>query len=160
MLNKIKRTTILMVMFLAGLLIQSKASLGQKNIKPDLYLLFKENIAKGMFKESRKDEALIRPEKKKYIPEYKYVIYGYQLGADREGDRYKFATMNINNYCIRDSNFVKKNVKEFDAIKNIKGFFYDTSYKEFPYKRVFIVDYINANQYKVIEVSTYLGSDY
>lgn len=149
------------VLIIIGILLSFNTSFGQKKIKSDLYLFFEENPSKGMFKESRKVEAIIRPEKKINRPEYEYDIYGYQLGAIRESDRYKFATININNYCIRDSNFVKKNTKEFNDIKNTKGFFYDTSdYKRFPYKRVFIVECLSANQYKVIQVSTYLGSDY
>jgi hypothetical protein len=158
--NKLKNKFFIIVILLTGVSFYSKSSFGQTKVKPDLYIIFQENHSKGIFKESRKDGALIRLEKKKYIPEYEYDIYGYQLGADRESDRYKFVTMNINNYCIRDSNFVRKNAKEFDAIKNTKGFFYDTSYKAFPYKRVFIVEYISANQYTVIQVSTYLGTDY
>jgi hypothetical protein len=160
MLNKIKKYTLLFAALLFGLLLSFNSSFGQTKIKPTLYLFFEENAAKGMYKITRKVSGVIRPDKKINRPEYGYDIYGYQLGADRESDRYKFATMNINNYCIRDSNFVKKNIKEFDAIKNTKGFFYDTSYKGFPYKRVFIIEYISANQYKVIQVSTYLGSDY
>ncbi|MGB4776449.1 MAG: hypothetical protein WBP45_14830 [Daejeonella sp.] len=97
---------------------------------------------------------------KKYIPKTIYDVYGYQLGESREKDRYKFTTINRDNYCMRDSNFVRKNAKQFKSVKDIKGFFYDsTDYKRFPFKCVFIVEYIDVNRYKVVQVNTYIGSD-
>jgi hypothetical protein len=160
MWNKIKKYTLLFSIILLGVLVHPKISLGQKKIKPDLYIFFQENHSKGMFKESRKDEALIRPEKKKYIPEYEYDIYTYQytLQDTTRRRRYKLQTLNKNNYCIRDSSFMKRNVKKFEVLKNIHYDIFD--HKNFPYSRVFIVEYISANQFKVIQVSTYLGTDY
>jgi hypothetical protein len=161
MKNKINKYTLLFSILLLGALVHPKISSGQTKIKPSLYLFFEENPAKGMFKENRKIEALIRPEKKINRSAYEYDIYTYRFSRDTPREyRYKLVTINKENYCIRDSTFIK-NVKQFNDVKNIKGFSYDTSdYKRFPYKKVFIVEKFATNQYKVIEVSTYIGSDY
>lgn len=162
MLNKLKNTALLHAVLLAGLLVHSQASFGQRNIKPDLYLFVEESHEKGMFKETRKNEAFIRPDKNINRPEYEYDIYTYVFISKNTTRQYKYklVTINKNNYCIRDRTFIK-NVKQFNNVKNIPGFSYDTSdYKRFPFKKVFIVEKFAANQYKVIEVSTYIGSDY
>ncbi len=145
---------------LSGLLLGFNTCLGQKKVKPDLYIFFKENPLKGMYKTTYKDSAVIRPDKKINRPAYEYDIYTYTyvLQDTTRKRRYKLETISKDNYCVRDSNFMKKNTKQFDVLKNIRYDIFD--YKRFPYKRVFIVEYLSTNQYKVIEVSTYLGSDY
>jgi hypothetical protein len=159
-MNKIKKYTMLFAALLFGLLLSFSSSFGQTKIKPTLYLFFEENAAKGMYKITRKSEAIIRPKKKINIPEYEYDIYTYQytLQDTTRRRRYKLQSLNKNNYCIRDSSFMKRNVKKFEVLKNIHYDIFD--HKNFPYSRVFIVEYISANQFKVIQVSTYLGTDY
>ena len=159
MLNKLKNRSFFVVILLSGVFFYSKRSFGQTKVKPDLYIFFQENLEKGMYKITRKSEAQIRPKKKINIPEYEYDIYTYQytLQDTTRRRRYKLQTLSKSNYCIRDSSFMKRNVKQFEVLKNI---YYDIfDHKNFPFSRVFIVEYISANQYKVIQVSTYLGSD-
>ncbi len=160
MKNKINTHTLFFTALLFGMLVSLNNSWGQT--KPTLYLFFEENTVKGMYKITRKDEAFIRPDKNINRPEYEYDIYDYEYSLQDTTRKYtcKLVTVNKNNYCIRDSTFIK-NVKQFNDVKNIKGFSYDTSdYKRFPFKKVFIVEKFATNQYKVIEVSTYIGSDY
>ena len=162
MLNKIKKYTLLFPALLFGLLLNFNNSFGQTKIKPTLYLFFEENAAKGMYKITRKVSGVIRPDKKINRPEYEYDIYDYEYSLQDTTRKYtcKLVTVNKDNYCIRDSSFIK-NVKQFNDVKNIKSFSYDTSdYKRFPFKKVFIVEKFATNQYKIIEVSTYIGSDY
>lgn len=160
MMNKFKKIVLLLTIGLAILLVNFKSSSGQKKVKPDLYINFEENPGKGMYKITRKSSAVLRPDKKINTPEYEYDIYTYQyaLQDTTRKRRYKLQTLSKSTYCVRDSGFMKRNAKPFEVLNKIEYDIFDT--KRFPYKRVFIVEYLSPNQYKVIQVSTYLGSDY
>lgn len=157
LLNKFKLIAFLSAFLLFGIGI--RYSFAQKNVKPDIYILFRENDSLGMQKYTYIQSEVISKSTRNKAKNI-YDVYGFQLKETREKNRFKFATININNFCTRDSDFVKKNAKELHKIKDTKGFSFDsTDTKRFPFNRVFIVEYINENLYKVIQVNTYVGSD-
>lgn len=140
------------------LLLAVNSNLVQKRTKPDLYILFKEdNIV--MSKQVRKSEKPVVKNGKIISDRFDYDIYTYSDSSNSQ--RYRLATINKNDYWITTTSFVKRNGVKFSQIKNIKNIHYDTTdFKKFPYRKVFVVEYLKNNQYKVIQVNTYMGSDY
>ena len=130
----------------------------QQNVKQNLYLFFNENSNNGMSKEARIQKEVIKNGRIMY-PKYDYDIYTY-LNEKRKS-RYRLATINKSVYSVKDSIFVKKYSKTFDQVKHLENLYYDTrDTKRFPFNKVFIVEYISPNKYKVIQVDSYMGSDY
>jgi hypothetical protein len=127
-------------------------------IKPELYLFFKEDTSNGMSKQQRKNDNQVVKNGKIISGKYDYDIYIFLDKAISFS--LKLATIDKKNYCIKDSLFVKKYAKSYKQLKANKNIYYDTRDKKFPYKKVFIVEYINQNQYKIIQVDAYMGSDY
>lgn len=60
----------------------------------------------------------------------------------------------------QDEHFVKTKVKRMEQVAKLSNMFYDTTNaKEFPFRKVFIVEPISPNKYSVRQVVTYIGSD-
>lgn len=131
----------------------------QQATKPNLYILFKENNDAGMSKQVRKDEKAVIKNGRTISQKYDYDLYTYV--DSKSSSRYKLATIDKNNFFIANTSFAKKHAVTFDQIKANKNIYYDSrDFKRFPYKRIFIVEYLKNNQYKVIQVDSYMGSDY
>lgn len=138
------------------LLIGYNTSSAQK--KTDLYLLFKKDNNGIMSKQERKSDNQVVKKGKIISGKYNYDVYIFLDKATQFS--LKLATIDKKTYCIKDSSFVKKHAKSYEQVKTNKNIYYDSRDKKFPYEKVFVVDYINKNQYKDIQVNTYMGSDY
>lgn len=138
------------------LLIGYNTSSAQK--KTELYLLFKKDDNDMMSKQQRKSNNQVIKKGKIISGKYDYDVYIFLDKATSFS--LKLATNDKTTFCIKDSSFVKKHAKSYEQVKTNKNIYYDSRDKNFPYEKVFVVEYINQNQYKVIQVDTYIGSDY
>lgn len=138
------------------LLIGYGTSSAQK--KTDLYLLFKKVNNGIMSKQQRKSDNQVVKKGKIISRKYDYDVYMFLDKATQFS--LKLATTDKKTLCIKDSSFVKKHAKSYEQVKTNKNIYYDSRDKKFPYEKVFVVEYINQNQYKAIQVDTYMGSDY
>lgn len=139
------------------LLVDCNISLAQN--KPILYLFFKERISDGMSKQHRKNDNSVKKNGKTISEKYDYDIYTYS--DENNSFRYRLATDDKNRYSVKDQAFFMKNGITYDKLKKNKNIYYDSSdLKNFPYAKVFILEYVSQNKYKLIQVGTYLGSDY
>ncbi len=150
----------LVIVFLLTMTVGS--TFGQSKVKKNLYLYFKADSARRSFKETIKNEGYTR-RGKIYLP-VEYEVYGIiYISEDKKTEHLKrmFVNLNKNVYCVIDSNILKsKKMVPYKDLRNIKGIYEDVSDKKrFPYGKVFIVEEIERNQYKVVEVQSYIGSD-
>lgn len=134
-------------------------SLAQTKKKPDLYLFFKEDLNTGMIKQERTDEHATLKNGKIISSKRDYSIYTFRDKSN--SSHYKLSTINKSVFCIKDGLFAKKHAISYLEISTNKNIYYDSrDSRNFPYEKVFVVEYINENEYKVIQVHTYMGSDY
>ena len=131
----------------------------QHKAKPDLYLYFKPDSLIYKINQKRTEDIIRKG--KVVSPKYDYDVYTWQYLSDYNiRRRFKLMTIDKSNYYLKDSVFVKKNAKTFEQIKNNSSIFYDsTDTKRFPFRKIFIAEYIATNQYKIVQVQTYMGSD-
>ncbi|WP_449439586.1 hypothetical protein [Pedobacter steynii] len=149
----------LVIVFLLTMTVGS--TFGQTKVKKDLYLYFEADSAKSL-KQTRLNEGYTR-RGKVYLP-VEYETYGIKyISNDKESEIYDilFLNPNKNVYCVIDSNILKsKKVVPYKDLRGIKGIYEEVSDKKrFPYRKLFIVEQIEKNQYKVVEVQSYIGSD-
>ncbi len=126
---------------------------------PDLYLYFKVDSAQGALKIT-KQSSKIGPQDKGNVPAQYYDVYYYQyIAADgRKQFTYQlFSTLEKNNYCISDSSIFKKHkVLPYKELEKIKGLISDEwTEKSFGYKKVYLVEKLHENQFKVSQVRLY-----
>jgi len=137
------------------------SAFGQSKIKKDLYLYFEADSAKSL-KETRLIEGYTRRGKVQLPVEYEIYEIKY-ISEDKKTEHLKkmFVNLNKNVYCVIDSNILKsKKAVPYKDLRSIKGIYEDVSDKKrFPYRKLFIVEQIEKNQYKVVEVQSYIGSD-
>lgn len=127
----------------------------QVKSKKDVYIMFRQDSSNG----THKEHVLLRPDN--HLPEEKYEIYWYKVKSKKSGRDQTFAYVPIamKKYIIKNEDFLKRSVSSIDELQMIDAFGYDSrDQKRFPYQRVFIVDYLSPDHYKVIQVNTYLGS--
>ena len=131
----------------------------QKKSKADLYLVFKKETTDVMSKQQRKNSSAVVRNGKTISTAYDYDTYTF---VDKKYSRhFKVATINKNKFSIKTAAFVIKNGTTFEQLKdNEKIYFDSTDSKRFPYRKVFVVEELDKNRYKVIQVNTYMGSDY
>lgn len=144
------------------LTLASGSVFGQNKAKKDLYLYFEADSAGQSIKETRLNEGYSR-RGKVYLP-VEYETYGIKyISDDKKNELYDilFLNPNKNVYCVIDSNILKsKKAVPYKNLKSIKGIYEEVSDKKrFPYRKLFIVEQIDKNQYKVAEVQSYIGSD-
>lgn len=131
--------------------------------KKDLYLFFQENSERTIFKQTRSDTALYNRTTKLRSPAYNYDIYAYTNLIDKKGIKrvLAFSPQDKNQYFISDTTFVAFAAKKIDEIINISGIFFPVDDKRyFPFNRVYIVEYLSENKFKIIEVDTFIGQDF
>jgi hypothetical protein len=136
--------TLICLSFIAG------GCYSQTKQKKDVYLYFKEDRAHGIHKEHRRDG------------NDEYSIYWYRIPKDtgRKNHIYAYSPINAEKYTYANNSIIKS-VKTIFELDDISEFGYDTrDQKRFPFKRVFIVEDLGTNQHKIIQVNTYMGSDY
>ncbi|WP_231464476.1 MULTISPECIES: hypothetical protein [unclassified Pedobacter] len=132
----------------------------QKREKKDLYLYFKVDSSKVIYKKYLKIGETKRLDKKIDRSETKHDIYTYSyISSDVKRDLIYdlFASINKNNFCITDSSILKKKrVLPYQNLEKIKGLISDEwNQKNFKYKRVFIVEKLAENQFKSTQVQLY-----
>ncbi|WP_139298379.1 hypothetical protein [Pedobacter hartonius] len=117
-----------------------------------IYLYFQDDDGKSMSKVTRNA-----------VKTDVYTIYWY-LHIKQDKDhirRYAFCPIDESTFEYKDEKFVKTMVTTIDKVKNIPCFGYDTTDKKrFPFSKIYIVEYIKPDQYKMVEVNSYIGSDY
>ncbi|KLT64714.1 hypothetical protein [Pedobacter sp. BMA] len=131
---------------------------GQSKIKPDLYLYFKPDSLNKIYKsdltcrnsDSRNDQ---QSSEAKHIYHYSYVSndgkkeYSYELLSSSPQDH---------SFITDKSIFIKKHIVPYQNLEKIKGFIADSwDSKVFPYRKVFIVEKISKDKFKVIQVQLY-----
>ncbi|MCZ4245077.1 hypothetical protein [Pedobacter punctiformis] len=133
--------------------------IAQQKQKSDLYLYFKPDSL--TYKTTQKENTDIVRKGKVFSAKYDYDIYTWQYFT--EGNirhRYRLMTINKPEFSFKDSTFVKNKAMTFAQIKSNKSIYFDsTDSKRFPFRKVFVVEYISSNKYKLVEVKTYIGSD-
>jgi len=141
------------------LLFAGFSAYSQSKVKVDLYLFFESDSNTLKFERKQTPTYL----NGQYFPDG-YDIYAVKTISD---DKKKmiltllFATINKDRYRVTDSIELKtKKVIPFKNVFQLKGIRNDTSDKKnFPYAKVFIVEKLSANQFKIIQVHSYIGSD-
>ncbi len=141
------------------ILFASFSGYSQSNKKRDLYLLFKPDST--CFKWERKQTPSYI--NNQYFPD-RYDVYGVKTinnTRKRETLTLLFSTINKNRYRITDSVEMKKRtIIPYKDVLQVKGIHFDTSDQtHFPYTNVFIVEQLDLNQFKIIQVQSYIGSD-
>ncbi len=129
----------------------------QNTVKPDLYLYFQTDTAIGNFKTHIKSNPVIR-NNKIVSPAIDEDIFHYRvLTTNKEYNYSLFATLDNNNFCVSDSTlFKKKKILPYKDLEKIKGLIADQwDKKVIAFKKVFIVQKITNNQFKVNEVQLY-----
>ncbi|MGE6220674.1 hypothetical protein ACQKCH_12675 [Nubsella zeaxanthinifaciens] len=109
-------------------------------------------------KQQRKNNSVVK-DGRTISRAYDYDIYTFK---DTEHSRYlKLATINKDIFFIKNATFVKRNGILFEKIKGNDNIYFDsTDAKNFPYRRIFVVEALDKDKFKVIQVNTYIGSDY
>jgi len=136
--------------FLSILMLLNTGGVVGQTQKPDLYLLFKADSAKKMYK----------------IPfdsgDTRLVAYDFVVPlADGRKAHYAYTPLNMQDFIWVDSNFVKRHAKTFGQVKANPNLGYDSQdQKRYPYKRVFILEFWRPNRFKLIEVTSYIGSEH
>jgi hypothetical protein len=127
----------------------------QTKIKPDLYLYFKEDTSKHIYKVFE----ILKAHNNK---EEKVDVFCYNLDERKDGKRLVLAYIPINSqiFNYRDESFLQSSVKKIEQIKDIDALKYGIAEKGFPFKKVYIVEYMSPNKYKVTQVTSYIGSNY
>jgi hypothetical protein len=128
----------------------------QTKQKKDVYLYFKEDLSKHIYKGFANLKATNEDKEEK-----RYDVYWYKLTNKKNGRPLIFAyvPVNMHKFEYKDESFVKSSVKTIEQLQDIDSFGYDTrDEKRFPFKKVYIVEYVAHNMYKVIQVETHLSS--
>ena len=141
------------------LLFISFSTCAQNKIKHDLYLYFSPDS--NSYKLIRKQNASII--NNQYFPD-EVDVYGLKFISENGTNIiYKlfFSTTNKNRYSVTDSLGLKgKKIVPFKNLPLTKGIQFDsTDKKNFPYAKVFIIEKIAKEQFKIIQVQSYIGSD-
>ncbi|WP_340380837.1 hypothetical protein [Daejeonella sp.] len=116
-----------------------------------------------MYKHTNSDTAFYNRTSKLRGPAYNYDVYYYRGLPAKSGPKkeFAFATIDKTYYYIADSTFLLHSTKKIDEVLNIEGIGYDTSdTKRYPFKKVFIVEFLAENKYKVIQVNTFIGTEF
>ena len=128
------------------MLLNSVLVVGQTQ-KPDLYLFFKADSAKRMYKIPFN------------IGKGKPVIYDLVDETRRPIVNFAYVPIDVRKSYFVDSTFVKRRTRTLDQVKGDSNFLRDTRDREYPYRRVFIVEFISPNRFEVIQVDSYIGSE-
>lgn len=129
---------------------------GQQLKKPTLYLYFDSSNTSLYFKDYQKTTIKV---KGKRVP-YRYETYHFKILPENI-KRVALVNDNLDNYKIVDSLFVKKYAVAINDIKNVSKIRFDTyNNKRFPYSKVYVLELISLNKYKLFEVRTMLDSNY
>ena len=134
-------------------------SLAQKPGKADLYFLFKPDSSSYIFKTHIKENAVIR-KGKRGSPSQDYDIYHYGYTIPDKKQRIKlmlFATVDRNNFTVKDSTFfLIHRLREYKHLENIEGLISDDwNPLKIPFNKVYVVEKIGENQFKLIQVTMY-----
>ena len=131
----------------------------QKPIKKDLYLYFTPDSPNYKYTRSQNPVTLHG------IP-YPDAADIYSTKYLSEDGTYwirnsYFVTINKNRYRVTDSlEFKALKPVPYQNLPNIKDVGIDTSDKlNFPFRNVYVIEKLSPNQFKVVQVSTYIGSD-
>jgi len=128
--------------------------------KKDLYLYFKVDSSKVIYKKYLKIGETKRLDKKIDRSATEHDIYMYSYLSD-DGKRVLiydlFASLDKNNYCVGDTSIFKKyKILPYKNLEKINGLISDQwNDKNFAYKRVFLVERIDKNQFKIIQVQLF-----
>jgi hypothetical protein len=140
-------------------MIYCSLSFGQTKSKSDLYLYFKTDLSKKIYKSNLISQAKAIENNKQAsaacqnIYHYSYLTkdgtkeFSYQLLASIPGTNPIFSDNKI---------FSKYNIVPFQNLEKIKGLIADSwDSSKFPYSRVFVVEKIAKTRYKVVQVQLY-----
>ena len=123
----------------------------------DLYLYGQTDTLIGNFKTNIQSDPAIK-NNKIISPRIDIDIFHYRvLSANKEFNYSLFATLDKNNFCVSDSSlFKKKKIFPYKNLERIKGLIADEwDKKVITFKKVFIVQKIANNQFKINEVQLY-----
>lgn len=131
----------------------------QKKIKPDLYLYFQTDTSKRIYKTSIESKAIISNNKIESSG-YNYDIYHYSyisVDGKTKWIYQLFSTVNHNKYCVVDNSvFRKHKILPYNKLEKIRGLISDQwDNKNFDYSKVFIIEKISENQFKIVQVQLY-----
>ena len=128
----------------------------QHKPKSDTYLYFKEDTLRQILKQ--RNFTTDRNNHK-----YGYDVYVFKINT-RTGNKdhlYAYTPLDSNKYIYVNKKFIQSSIKTIDELDKIEAFGYDTTdQRRFPFKRVFIVEFISNNKYKVIQVNSFINSNY
>jgi len=147
------------ILFIALIALSSGLAFGQSKEKPSLYLFF-ESDSNSLKVERKQTPTYSNGE---YLPD-RYDVYGFKT-IDKERNivivNLPFATINKYRYRVTDSVEVKgKTIIPLKNVLRLRDVHYDILEKRhFPYSKIFIVEKLSANQFKIIQVHSYIGSD-
>lgn len=126
----------------------------QTKANNNLYLLFD-----GDYKVTRSQ--LSTTINKQYFPD-EFDIYGQEsIDGKSKILRLYFSTINKYRHHVTDS-LEMKNLKlfPFHKVASIKNIHFDSDDKRnFPFAKIYMVEKLTPNQFKIIEVRSYIGSD-
>ena len=131
--------------------------MAQTPTKPDLYFYFQTDTTIGNFKTHIQSDPVTR-NNKIVAQRIDIDIFHYRvLSADKQYDYSLFATLEKNNFCVSDSSiFKKKKLLPYKNLEKIKGLIADEwDKKVVTFNKVFIVQKIADNQFKINEVQLY-----
>lgn len=125
--------------------LNGKAQTNDKDM-PDVYVYFEELMR------AEEEVSMFKLER----PEYGYDIYVFEIWEPRK--RALFNTVDREVYKIVDSVYVKQlDVKPPEWGINIENYATDMNYVSTKYKHIYFVEKIDGNQFKIIEVVSYIG---
>lgn len=131
---------------------------GQTQYKPNLYLEFKKDLSKKIFKRNRvlQDVSDKRGDKGGSINQIIYN-YSYVSGNGRIEYSYElFSTIPGVNAVITDKSIYRKyHILPFQNLEKITGLIADSWDKTFPYSRAYIIEKIAKSKFKVVQVELF-----
>ncbi|MCZ4222909.1 hypothetical protein [Pedobacter rhodius] len=141
------------------LMIYCGLSFGQTKSKPDLYLYFKQDLSKKVYKSDLNLQT--KPANQNGQPSSEVQsIYHYAYLTDDGKKEYSYellATIPGTHplICNREI-FSKYKIVPFQNLEKIKGLIADGwDSSKFPYRRIFVVEKIAKTRYKVVQVQLF-----
>lgn len=142
-----------------GILCITQVGYAQKKVKKDIYLFFTPEAPNYKYSTPQSTG----PIRGKIYPveiDVYGTIYPSADGLKKIRNSY-FMTINKNRYRVTDSvEFKSLNAIPYQNLPSIKGIERESSdARFFPYKNVYVIEKMGGNQFKIVQVRTYIGSN-
>lgn len=122
--------------------------------KRNIYIYFKND---SINKIAKRHFFIKTPKSEK---KFELELYDYFYTAEQMR-HYQFVSKQTFVPQIVDTNYIKLiKPKSVIWLKNLKEPLPSTFYKDFPYKKIFLVEKLESNRYKISQIESFMGKDF